>query len=192
MVSVLSTFLKWPQFQRGFLAVAEQDNDMQTANMDDLQRLLLAYYRLLQVNRDLPRSLGWPLSPLSHIMRRQHSNLGVRYLAIQCYALQTGMIEGERVKIEKELVGDWMKADCTIQYGSSLDGTIQMLDGWLLHMTEAARLLDARNELLKPQNYYASDENNSFGPLQTKELRSVYLHLHIPEPEFAEILYTVR
>ncbi|KAF7795347.1 hypothetical protein EIP86_006504 [Pleurotus ostreatoroseus] len=178
MVSVLSTFLKWPQFQRGFLAVAEQDHDMQTANMDDLQRLLLAYYRLLQVNRDLPRSLGWPLSPLSHIMRRQHSNLGVRYLAIQCYALQTGMIEGERVKIEKELVGDWMKADCTIQYGSSLDGTIQMLDGWLLHMTEAARLLDARNELLKPQNYYASDENNSFGPLQTRELSPLVANVH--------------
>ena len=68
-----------------------------------IHRVLLAYYRILQANRPLPRLLDWPLAPLSQLIWSPHPDNGVRFLAIRCYALQVGMSEGERVKIEKEV-----------------------------------------------------------------------------------------
>ena len=160
--------LSWPEFAQGplgLLQLGEQSTDTQ------LQVVLLAYYRLLIANRNLPRSFAWSLAPLSTVMWDRTATISVRYLAIQCYALQAGMIEGERVDLEKELVGDIAEADCPIAYGASLSGVPEVLDGWLLHIKEATRVIDERNALLAPQKYYMYEEGDSTEPIHPAELR---------------------
>ncbi|KAJ3554859.1 hypothetical protein NM688_g2884 [Phlebia brevispora] len=173
---VLSSLLCHPQLVRGPLSSTETIDD--PSNASDLQRILLAYYRLLHANRDLPTSRGWSLTLLSRLMWGRHPDPGVRFLAIQCYALQTGMLEAERTKLEKDIVGDIESTELSIPYGTSLDGTVQVIDGWLLHMTETARLMDARNELLTPQNYYSHDTSDPIEPIHLAELSPLIVNVH--------------
>ena len=137
-----------------------------------MHRILLAYYRILQANRPLPRLLDWPLAPLSQLIWSPHPDNGVRFLAIRCYALQVGMSEGERVKIEKEVLGDVSKVDCPIAYGVSEDGTTRIVDGWVLPVVELERVTHARDALLDPQEYFFPDDD-SREPIHPAELRCV-------------------
>ena len=159
--------------RQGPLALLIGGEGLHTFDRSSSERVLLAYYRILQANRDLPLSLGWSLVPLSQIIWDAQQNPGPRFLAIQCYALQAGMIEEERVKMEKEVVGDFADTDCPIEYGASIDGAQQYADGWLLHITESTRLMDARNALLAPQNYYTYDTGDSIEPIHPAQLRYV-------------------
>lgn len=81
-------------------------------------------------------------------------------------------MEGERVKLEKEVVGEVSEVDCPITYGCLSDGTRRMIDGWILSAVEKERVIDARNMHLSPQNYY-TPHGDSIEPIHPAELRSV-------------------
>lgn len=143
------------------------------ADLQPLQRVLLAYYRLLQANRTLPRTLGWPLAPLAQLISTPHPDKGVVSLAIRCYALHTGMMEGERVKLEQKAVGDVKDVDCPMQFGVNLDGSVRIIDGWVLPILEVERVSRARDALADVQDYYSNDQNSSIEPIHPAELRYV-------------------
>lgn len=112
-----------------------------------LQRHLLAYYRILQANRELPEQLLWPLTPLSNLIWTPHLDNGLRLLAIRCYALQSGMGEAERLKLEQEVLGEPCGVDCPLNYGQELDGTETVVDGWVMPAFEVQRVRAEREEL---------------------------------------------
>lgn len=86
------------------------------------------------------------------------------------------MMEGERVKLEKEVVGEVSEVECPITYGCLSDGTRRTIDGWILPVVEKERVIDARNERLSIQNYY-TPHGDSIEPIHPAELRSVFIAL---------------
>lgn len=162
------------RFARGPLSLLQDVQSVATIEAGALHRMLMAYYRILHANVDFPRLSGWSLSFLSRIIWERHPDPGARFLAIRCYALQSGMLEGERVKMEKQVVGDIEKIDCPVEYDASIDGSRQNLDGWTIPAHEAQRVFEARQELLKPQKYYTYEEGDSIEPIHPAELRSVF------------------
>ena len=137
-----------------------------------LHRLLLAYYRILRANRPLPNDLCWQVHILSHLFRSRHTDSGVNLLAIRCYALQTGMSDAQREKVEKEVLGEPLaEADCPVGYGENVDGTTMVEDGWLLPVLEVTRITDAREGLIaEPQDFYAFEEGNPGPTLSSADL----------------------
>jgi len=95
-------------------------------------------------NPELPSWLDWPLEFLSRLFS-PHRDLGVRYLAIRCYAMQTGMCEAEREKLENTFIGSKVNAECPLEYGLDLHGRVHVIDGWLLPVIETQRIHDLRN-----------------------------------------------
>ena len=112
-----------------------------------LHRVLLAYYRILMANPELPSWLDWPLEPLSRIFRTPHSDFGVRYLAIRCYAIQSGMSEIEREKLETAIIGSMVHVECPLEFGLDRHGRTNVIDGWLLPVIETQRIHDSRNAI---------------------------------------------
>ncbi|KIP09693.1 hypothetical protein PHLGIDRAFT_86293 [Phlebiopsis gigantea 11061_1 CR5-6] len=137
---ILSTFFRRPSLSRGPLAFVEDVRLFHEADPRTLHRILLAYYRILQANRQLPRALGWPLNPLSRIIWSSYPDTGVVLLAIRCYALQARMMEAERIKVEQKAVGDMANVECRIHYGCFPNGASREIDGWILPEIEKERL----------------------------------------------------
>jgi len=104
-----------------------------------LHFLLLSYYRILQANRTLPKHSSWPISTLAKIFTTPDCDPGTRLLAVRCYFLQSGMGEAERIKLEQRYVGEVDTVDCPISYSVNTDGSICVLDGWVLPAVEATR-----------------------------------------------------
>lgn len=152
----------------GFLSQIESVGDIETVV---LHRRLVAYYRILQANRAFPRTSSWPLAPLSKLISAPLLDNGVRLLAIRCYALQAGIMEGERVKMENNAIGDVESIDCPITYSTRMDGTRIQVDGWILPAVEAKRVVDYRNALLQTQDHYSFDGDDSQEPIHPAELR---------------------
>ncbi|CAK5270478.1 unnamed protein product [Mycena citricolor] len=101
-----------------------------------LHALLIAYYRILQTNRELPSHLAWPTEPLSTLIYdAQHDNT-TRLLALRCLALQNGMSEGEREELQTQLF-PW-DVDCPLLWEG------KEVDGWLMPVFEAQRLYELR------------------------------------------------
>lgn len=169
---MLSTFLLRQSLANGPLGFVEQVDSLHSLDAISLQKILMAYYRILQANRRLPRVLNWPLSPLSRLVWESHPDTGVRLLAVRCYALQARMMEGERVKLEKEVVGEMSEVECPIAYGSLPNLQQRTIDGWILPVVEKERVVDSRNALLSPQNYYTQN-GDSIEPIHPAELRCV-------------------
>ncbi|RDX53520.1 midasin [Lentinus brumalis] len=175
---VLLAFLRAPGSERGPLC-AFIPCPLSSVDGPTLHRILLAYYRILQANRTLPRMLGWPLAPLSQLIWSPHPDNGVRFLAIRCYALQVGMMEGERVKIEREVLGDVSEVDCPITFGVNADGTARTVDGWVLPAIEIERVTRARDALLLASDQFISDDDNdSRKPIHPAELSPMIAHVH--------------
>ncbi|KAF8967136.1 hypothetical protein BDZ97DRAFT_1903538 [Flammula alnicola] len=131
-----------------------------------LQRLLLAYYRILQANRALPRHLLWSLEPLSKLIWTPHLDNGVRLLAIRCYSLQSGMGEEERCKIEREVLGEPCGVDCQLNYGQGVDGTEKDVDGWIMPVVELKRVQEERDRIV-PLRQLALDVSSHLPTLLT-------------------------
>ena len=114
----------------------------QTSFVDQsrLHFMLLSYYRILQANRTLPKHFLWPVSTLAKVFTIPESDSGSRLLAIRCYFLQSGMGEAERINLEHRYVGDVGTVDCPISYSVNTDGSIYVLDGWVLPAVEATRI----------------------------------------------------
>ncbi|KAI0667730.1 midasin [Trametes maxima] len=174
---VLSALLKKRGLERGPLHPYLSAQPVAEIDSRPVQRTLLAYYRLLRANRTLPGALGWSLTPLSQLIIA-HPDKGVRLLAIKCYALQAGMLEGERVKLERENVGDVRDTDCPVLFEANPDGTAREVDGWVLPTLEAERIVHARDELLEVQDYYMMDENDSCEPIHPAELSPLVVNVH--------------
>ncbi|KAL6308298.1 midasin [Sparassis latifolia] len=175
---VFSVFLRRNSLVDGPLVFVAQSEDVASLDAHMLHRILLGYYRILRANRDLPRSLLWSLSPLSKLIWTPHPDTGVRFLAIQCYAVQSGMMEGERVKLEQEVIGSVSEVDCPIGYGKSIDGSPRAIDGWLLPVYETKRVADARNAHLQQQDYFSLNENDSQVPIHPAELSPFTVNVH--------------
>lgn len=171
--SILSAFLRQPQFDGGLLHFVSSTQDVASIPSSYLHRVLLAYYRILRASEELPHHLQWSLEPLAKLIWTPHHDNGVKFLAIRCYALHSGMMEGERVKMEKDLIGDVAEVNCPVEYGCHLDGTKKITDGWLLPLQDAERIVKARNAHLEPQDYFTIEEGDSVEPIHPAELKRV-------------------
>ncbi|KAH7927800.1 midasin [Leucogyrophana mollusca] len=162
---VLSAFCRGPSFTEGPLACVASSLSIDTLDKTRLHRLLLAYYRILQANRLLPRDLLWPISSLSKLFWKPHPDTGVQLLAIRCYALQSGMGEAERERLETRILGDFCGVDCSIHYGQNTDGSDVEIDGWLFPTLETRRIVNARAALMHDQQDFYSPEDSGVSPL---------------------------
>lgn len=170
VVSVLAALLHKPPFHQGPLLLFNSAPPPGGVEPISLQRLLLAHYRLLHANRVLPRNLGWSLTPLAQLIWSPHLHSSVRILAVKCYALQAGMAEVERLKIEKEALGEVAEVNCPVVFGVNPDGSIHEVDGWVLPVLEQERIASGRSALSEPEMYYV-DQMDSSEPIHPAELR---------------------
>lgn len=134
-----------------------------------LHNLLLAYYRLLRANRLLPSDLLWPISHLSTLFTTPHPDSAVKYLAIRCYSLFTGMAEVERVQLEKRVLGEPGVVECPLSYGYNIDGSRITIDGWLMPMLELERIHQGRSSVAAGSDFY-SFEGDRVQPLADDDL----------------------
>jgi midasin len=140
-----------------------------------LQKLLVAYYRILDANPNLPEEASWPLDPLARLFRAAHPNAGVRFLAIRCYGLQSRMLEGDREDLEKELVGEVAEMDVPIFFEELLDGQLKHVEACLFVVTESQRIYVLRNSLLDgTDEYYKRDEDNQTHTPDFSQLRCAF------------------
>lgn len=175
--SILYRLLSKHPFTDGPLGFINATLSPLFVDISRLQQLLLAHYRILHANRELPRHLFWPLSPFSILIWTPHLDNGVRLLAIRCYALQSGMGEAERGKIEREVLGEPCGVDCQLDYGKNIDGSRKEVDGWIMPVIELQRIKDMRQEIQnQAQDYYGTDEGELPSRIDAAELRYVFYH----------------
>ncbi|KAJ6531011.1 hypothetical protein B0H10DRAFT_2171534 [Mycena sp. CBHHK59/15] len=162
---VLHNMLLRPEFVDGPIAFVAATESPLSLDVPRLQRLLLAYYRILQAHRELPRHLLWSISPLSVLIWTPGMDSGVRFLAIRCYSLQSGMGEAEREKLERATLGDVCGVDCPLDFGRNLDGSRKEMDGWIMPVFEVKRVQDMRNAIVEnPQTFYDWDAEDKVEP----------------------------
>ncbi|GJE88492.1 midasin [Phanerochaete sordida] len=87
------------------------------------------------------------------------------------------MIEAERVKLEKTILGSPETVECPILYDTLPDGTRRTLDGWIIPVVERTRVVEARNALLIPQNYF-TQHGDSTEPIHPAELSPLIANVH--------------
>lgn len=173
--SILSAFLLKTYNKISPLALGMAEGSFDPISMSRLQKLLLAYYRILQTNRPLPHDLCWALNPLAELFLSPHTNTGVKLLSIRCYAIQSGMSELSREKLEKQVLGERAEVDCQIGYCEDVNGIRQEVDGWLLPLLEIKRVTDAKNSLItEPQDFYSVDEGDVGSYLASSDLWHVF------------------
>ncbi|KAJ3507966.1 hypothetical protein NLJ89_g6013 [Agrocybe chaxingu] len=143
-----------------------------------LQRILLAYYRILSANRQLPDHLQWSLAPLSKLIWTPQLDNGVRLLAIQCYALQSGMGEVERNKMEQDVLGESCGVECQLNYGQDREGAEKMVDGWVLPVVELRRIQEQRKEIVTNPIDYFSEETHQASNLGAEDLCPFIANVH--------------
>ncbi|KAH7885416.1 midasin [Phlebopus sp. FC_14] len=175
---ILSAFLRRPCFSRGPLAFVAESSPIDTIDATRLHRALLAYYRLLHANRLLPSDLQWPVSPISTLFVTPHPDLGVRYLAIRCYALHTGMAEVERTKLETRVLGELGGIDLPLNYGQNIDESEVTIDGWLLPTLDLQRIHDARNALVAGPDFYSLEDGDAPHHLSESDISPWIAHIH--------------
>ncbi|RDB14764.1 Midasin [Hypsizygus marmoreus] len=176
---ILYRLLNTPTFSEGPLAFITASLSLLSIDVSRIQRLLLAHYRILRANRELPHLLFWPLSPLSNLIWTPHLDNGVRLLAIRCYALQSGMGEAERGVMEREVLGETCGVDCQMDFGQGLDGTRTEVDGWIMPVLELRRVQDAREEIIeKSHDYYHVEEGEIFSPTHSSDLSPHVVNVH--------------
>ncbi|KAF5333007.1 hypothetical protein D9758_015177 [Tetrapyrgos nigripes] len=172
----------FPILYRTFSKPSWTKGPLQNASNADstrIHRLLLTYYRILQINRELPSLLFWSLAPLTLLISNEHSDNATKLMAIRCYALQCGMGEAERNKWEAEVVGDVAVVDCPLDYGVKLDGTENKTDGWLLPVVEYQRVREARNKLVsEPMDYYTRGEEDVHLVIAPGDLCPLVANIH--------------
>jgi midasin len=163
--------LKRPEFANGPLTFTSSATAVANLDSGRLHRILLAYYRIISANRSLPTHLAWPLDPLSALFRAPHPDPGVRFLAIRCYALQSLMLEADRERLEIEFVGTLYEASCPVRYLETPDGEVNVIDGWLLALTESQRNVAARNAIVEEDHGYYSSDDGPCEPIEDSQLR---------------------
>ncbi|KAJ3986826.1 midasin nuclear AAA ATPase [Lentinula detonsa] len=172
---ILHRILQNPSLAQGPLQLL---SDISHPDVKRVHQILLAYYRILQANRELPYQFYWPLTPLREIISDNRSDAASRLLAIRCYALQSEMGETERKKWEEATLGELYTLDCPLGYGDALDGSQVTIDGWLMPILELERVRSARNAIVtESQDFYSSDIGNA-QPIKASELCPLVVNLH--------------
>lgn len=181
---VLSTFLRQPHLDCGPLAFVEGDLlSIPALDTTRLQGLLLAYYRLLRANRLLPSELFWPASALSSLFTSEapHLDPAVRYLAIQCYALHTGMAEVERSKLEQEVFGEEVEkgeGEFGMAYDPSGNGKEAVVDARVMPALEMKRIHEVRTAMMIPHDFYALEEGDVSQRISESDLSPWVVNVH--------------
>lgn len=119
-----------------------------------LQTVLLAYYRILRACPTTVWNLCWNCASLVTVFEDLPVDLGSKWLAIRCYAMQMRMGESERITLERRILGEIGLADCNILVGQDQMGADVFADGWLLPMIEVKRIQDQRQSFCEPQDYF--------------------------------------
>ncbi|KAG8904454.1 hypothetical protein FRB99_001714 [Tulasnella sp. 403] len=164
---VLSAFLTRPSLSQGPLGFILPLNVSEMASLPvaHLHRILLIYFRLLRAEPDICKFFDWPIKPLALLLVPSHPDIGVRYLAIQCFALQVRMPDVEKEKLELEHLGPPGERDIPISYGDCVSGDDILpltVDGWLLAILEDKRVGDYRQSLTTTPTLYDDVNNQSF------------------------------
>ena len=165
--SIFSVFLREFVPESGPLSAIPLD----TVPPSRLHRILLAYYRILMANPELPNWFNWPLEPLSRLLWAPHPDLGVRYLAIRCYAMQSGMCEAEREKLENILIGSMAHTECLLEIGQDLHGNPNVVDGWLLPVIEKQRIHDLLDSIASDTRDFSMGQGDNY--IRPSDLRCV-------------------
>jgi midasin len=157
--SILLALLQKPGLSNGPLHGISLEN---IASLDSrrLHTLLIAYYRILMANRNLPEELSWSLYHLLAIFQEPHPDAGVRFLAIRCYGLQKRMLEVDRNKLERESVGDVVESDVPILYEVRTDGQETFVEACLFGFQEIQRVTERRNAIVHDADHYYTYEQD--------------------------------
>ena len=150
-------------------------SSVESVNNVRFYQLLLAYYRILKANRELPRCFLWPSAPLARLIESDLEH-GIRVLAICCYSLQAGMAEAERIKLERRVIGEPFTVDFSIPLGQNMDGTTNEVDGWMLPVVELRRVQEEREEIVTQLDDFYSHEANEVARIQDFDLRFANHH----------------
>ncbi|KAF7308633.1 Midasin [Mycena chlorophos] len=153
---VLHAMLLRPEYLNGPIAFVLETEDPTSIEPERLHRLLLAYYRILQANRELSGHHEWSLLPLSHLIWTDRMDVASRVLAIRCYALQSGMGEAEREKWERQVLGSAYMVETSLEFGVDARGRRTAVDVWIMPLVEVRRIQGLRNNILG--NHVLPDE----------------------------------
>ncbi|KIL67963.1 hypothetical protein M378DRAFT_992686 [Amanita muscaria Koide BX008] len=168
---ILDRILRKEKFLDGPLGFIKEDIvDIETSR---LHSLLLAYFRILQVNREIPEMFSWPLMPLSTIIWSENIDNAAKLLAIRCYAMQSCMGEAERERFERQVFGEPFGPDCLLEYGTNLNGEKPLVDGWLLPVIERERISKWRNgvpEAVSQEGYYIWEHGEQVETIDERDL----------------------
>jgi midasin len=168
------TLIHKPSYLQGPLAFVTPENASGLSAVR-LQKLLVAYYRILDANPNLPNEASWPLHPFTTLFRAAHPDAGVRFLAIRCYSLQSRMLEGDREALEKELIGDIAKMEVPILFEELPDRQTKHVEACLFVVTESRRVHDSRNCLLDGvHDYYTYEQDEQKHALDFSQLRFAF------------------
>ncbi|KAH7340561.1 hypothetical protein B0J17DRAFT_704975 [Rhizoctonia solani] len=108
---ILAAYLSRASLSRGPLGfISEPNLVVSDLPVLHLQRILIAYYRLLAADPGTPTRLGWSATLLQALFRpvpgisSPHPDHAVRWLALRCFGIQTGLTEITRAKLETEFL----------------------------------------------------------------------------------------
>ena len=104
-----------------------------------LHPLLLAYHRIIEAIPHIHRDFQWPVAQLQILCDPPHPELGVRLLALRCFAFHVGMNEPARVEWEESLVGTPANVTPTVETGFGDSVNI-----WALPLLDHKRFIDTR------------------------------------------------
>ncbi|KAG9127474.1 hypothetical protein FRC07_013283 [Ceratobasidium sp. 392] len=162
---VLTAYMSRIALTNGPLAFISQEGLMlNEITVEHLQRILLAYYRLLAADPEAPARLGWSPYLLQAIHRpapgsssRPHLNRTVRWLALRCFGLQTRLPEVTRERLEIEFVGAYAVDPLPLCIGQELqldpatDSTLVkdiLINAWFFPIIELRRIQTKREEIM--------------------------------------------
>lgn len=159
---ILLAYLRRESLANGPLAFTTQPGiALSGVPATHLQRILLAYYRLLMADSDTPTRLGWSASLLQSIYRpasTAHPDGAVRWLALRCLGLQTRLPETTRERLEVEFVGSYATTPFDLCIGQELysdpltDSEVLkikdvLVDAWIFPAADLRRVQAKREEL---------------------------------------------
>lgn len=134
---------------------------------------LLAYYRILVACPHAPALFQWSHEPLLQLLSSSEADNGICWLFVHCYALHTGMSEAQREELQISILGPPGDVNVVIEAGRLLDGSIQLLDGWLFPVCEVWRVREQRRGMLEEQEFYRMDDCQPVQRIRLEQLTFV-------------------
>ncbi|KAG8724797.1 hypothetical protein FRC12_024266, partial [Ceratobasidium sp. 428] len=185
---VLTAYLGRKALTDGPLAFIT-DESLVLANVpaEYLQRILLAYYRLLAADPETPARMGWSPYLLQTLYRPTpekssgpHPDRTVRWLALRCFGFQTRLPEVTREKLELEFVGAYAIDALPLSVGQELqpDSNSEsmlvkdiVVDAWVFPVIELRRIQTKREEI-------ATQPIQEFFRASDSSIKLTEAHLH--------------